>query len=56
MERFLRAVAWAVGMEEGRSSVMRWWWREGRRVWRTENQWAERRVRRGPLEGMPCWG
>lgn len=43
-------------MEGGRVRVRKCVFRVGIRLERTLNQCAERRVRRGPLEGMPCEG
>lgn len=53
MERFCKRACWACGIEEGSERVMKWVWREGRRVGRTLNQWAERRLRSRPLDGIP---
>jgi hypothetical protein len=43
-------------MEGGMARVRKCVFSEGIRDWRRANQWAERSVRRGPLEGMPCGG
>jgi hypothetical protein len=53
MERFWRAAASFEGMEAGRLRERKCVRRLGTRVVRTENQWAERRVRSCPLAGMP---
>jgi len=53
MERFRRRACWEAGMTEGRARVRKWVRSSGMRVGRRANQWAERRVRRRPFEGMP---
>lgn len=54
MERLRRRARWDEGMAGGRSRVRKWVRSEGIEACRRANQWAERRVRREPLDGIPC--
>lgn len=42
------------GIAAGSWSVRKWVRKEGMRVVRTVNQWADRRVKSMPLDGIPC--